>query len=94
MASNLVYYAQRDALGYPIPGTMMAVKSVADVPANTKVIEADDMLLSPPVPTHPAGLKFFVRHDKNGDIIPNSLFSALKRPAARVYEVQFQLRND
>lgn len=88
MASTLVYYAQRDSLGYPIPGTMMAVKSIADVPANTRRIIPGAPLSPPPLP-HPAGLKFYVRLDKAGDVIPNSLIATQKRPAGLVAEVQF-----
>lgn len=92
MATPLVYYAQQDYLGYPIPGTMMAVKSTADVPANTQII-VPGAPLSPPPPAHPAGLKFYVRLDKAGNVVPNSLIATQKRPSGRVAEVQFQPRN-
>lgn len=92
MASTLVYYAQQDYMGYPIPGTMMAVKSISDVPANTQVINPG-VTLSPAPPAHPAGLKYYVRLSKSGSIIPNSLIATIKKPSGNVAEVQFQPRN-
>ena len=93
MATPLVYYAQQDYLGYPIPGTMMAVKSQSDVPANCQTI-VPGAPLNPPPPPHPAGLKFYVRVDDSGNVIPNSLIATLKKPTVgNALEVQFSTRN-
>lgn len=90
MATSLNYYAQADALGYPIPGTMMATKGA--VPANARQILPQEMIANPAIPAQPDGLKYFVRRKKDGSIIPNSLIASTKRPKGLVYEVQFQLR--
>jgi hypothetical protein len=74
------FYAQKDALGYPIPGTMM---SAAKVPATSIEIPAEDVVSSK---VHPEKLRYFVRKDKSGKIIPNSLIISLKKPTGLVYE--------
>jgi hypothetical protein len=74
------FYAQKDALGYPIPGTMM---SADKVPATSIEIPAEDVVSSK---VHPEKLRYFVRKDKSGKIIPNSLIISLKKPAGSVYE--------
>lgn len=66
--ATLKYYAQTDALGFPIPGVMM---SAAEVPAQANIIEITKEMT---LPQHPGGLKYYVRLDKNGNILPNSLF--------------------
>lgn len=74
------FYAQKDALGYPIPGTMMAAEKV---PANSQEIKAENTVSSK---IHPDKLRYFVRRDKKGNIIPNSLIISLKQPAGSTYE--------
>lgn len=68
------FYAQTDALGFPIPGTMM---SASEVPAVANIIEIS---LEPGVTVfekaHPAGLRFYVSVDDSGKILANSLVSA------------------
>ena len=74
------FYAQKDALGYPIPGTMM---SNDIVPASSIEIPASDVVSTK---VHPSNLRYFVRKDKKGNIIPNSLIISLKKPTGLVYE--------
>jgi hypothetical protein len=74
------FYAQKDALGYPIPGTMM---SAVKVPATSIEIPAEDVVSSK---VHPEKLRYFVRKDKSGKIISNSLIISLKKPSGSVYE--------
>ena len=74
------FYAQKDGLGYPIPGTMM---SNSIVPSGTIEIPAQDIVSTK---VHPQKLRYFVRKDKKGNIIPNSLTISLKKPAGSVYE--------
>ncbi len=65
------FYAQKDALGFPIVGTMM---SGASVPNQKNLIEIkSDMALG----NHPQKIKYYVRKDKKGSILPNSLFISL-----------------
>lgn len=75
----LKYYAQKDALGFPIPGTMMA--TTGNIPANALAIPS-----ALPVNNQPGGLRYFVRKDIKGNIIPNSLIASIKRPSGNVAE--------
>jgi hypothetical protein len=79
------FYAQKDALGWPIPGTMMAA---AKVPANLLEIPAADVApgAGEVAVSHPDKLRYFVRKDKKGNIIPNTLIISLKKPSGNVYE--------
>jgi hypothetical protein len=79
------YYAQKDALGWPIPGTMM---SGAKVPANLLEIPAANVApgAGQLAVSHPEKLRYFVRKDKKGNIIPNTLIISLKKPEGDVYE--------
>lgn len=81
------FYAQKDYLGYPIPGTMMSISPEQPVPVDTLEIPAADTITSP-VNIRENGMRYFVRKDKNGKIIPNSLIASLKKPAGLVYEFQ------
>lgn len=78
--ATLNYYAQKDALGFPIPGTMMA--TTGKVPEDSIEISADTVL-----PTHPDGLKYIVRLNKKGKIIPNSLVAVLDVPKGNILDV-------
>jgi len=82
---SLTYYAQKDALGFPIPGTMMGAQ---EVPPSSISIPAEDVIAGGgyQVVEHPEKLRYFVRKDKNGDIIPNSLIISLDKPQGLVYE--------
>ena len=79
------FYAQKDALGWPIPGTMMAANKV---PANLVEIPAADVApgAGEVAIAHPGKLRYFVRKDKKGNIIPNSLIISIKKPAGDTYE--------
>lgn len=79
------FYAQKDALGWPIPGTMM---SGTKVPANLLEIPAENVAAGQGETEviHPSKLRYFVRKDNKGNIIPNSLIISLKKPAGNVYE--------
>lgn len=80
------YYAQVDKLGYPIPGTLQSTP-YGKVPVGTVEIPAQDTITSPPN-IRKAGIRYFVRKDQIGNIIPNSLIASLKKPAGLVYEFQ------
>jgi len=67
---NKKFYAQKDALGFPIVGTMM---SGASVPNQKNLIEIKAGL---GLGTHPQKFKYYVRKDKTGNILPNSLFTS------------------
>jgi len=79
------FYAQKDALGFPIPGTMM---SGAQVPKNLIEIPAENVTagVGEAVVPHPGKLRYFVRHDSKGNILPNSLIVSYKKPSGLVYE--------
>ena len=79
------FYAQKDALGWPIPGTMM---SGAKVPANLLEIPAVNVApgAGQVAVSHPDKLRYFVRKDKKGNIIPNTLIISLKKPEGDLYE--------
>lgn len=78
------FYAQEDKLGYPIPGTMMSVEDGVTAPAksNLVTIPAQDVVSTR---VHPKGLRFFVRKDEVGNIIPNSLFIGTKAPSSGLF---------
>ena len=85
--SILKYFAQKSKDGYPVPGTMMGYKAA---PKSTLRVEIQpknyDVL---PGQTHvkpSSGLRYFVRKNKAGHILPNSLFTAIKKPAGPLYE--------
>jgi hypothetical protein len=82
------FYAQKDYLGFPIPGTMMSVESPRNIPADTISIPAQDVTAAEAqvVVNQPSGLRYFVRRDSKGEIIPNTLTISLKKPAGSVYE--------
>jgi predicted glycosyltransferase len=81
------FYAQKDARGYPIPGTLMSVETPTAVPANTLTIPAANTITSP-VNIRKNGMRYFVRKDKKGNIIPNSLITSKEKPSGLVYEFQ------
>jgi hypothetical protein len=78
--ANLKYYAQKDALGFPIPGTMMATTGI--VPEDSMEISIDTVL-----PIHPDGLKYIVRLNKKDEIIPNSLVIVLDLPKGNILDL-------
>lgn len=75
------FYAQKDAYGWPIPGTMMSADRIPDSSVEIPNGTPDNL-----GPGHPSGLRYFVRLDKKGKIIPNSLIVSLKRPSGNVLE--------
>ena len=77
------FYAQKDANGYPIPGTMMSVEGSVPAVTNIVTIPAEDVVSTK---THPIGLRYFVRKDADGKIIPNSLIISFEKPSGQVYE--------
>lgn len=74
------FYAQKDALGFPIPGTMMS--TTGDIPEDSIEIPS----ANPPAEPHPGNLRYFVRRDKKGNILPNSLIVSIKKPSGNVVE--------
>lgn len=62
------FYAQTDALGFPIPGTMMSAETV---PAVDNILEITKEMT---LPVHPTGLQYYIRLDEKGNILPNSVF--------------------
>jgi hypothetical protein len=77
------FYAQKDGNGYPIPGTMMSVDGIIPAVSNIIAIPASDVSSTK---THPIGLRYFVRKDAVGNIIPNSLIISFEKPSGSVYE--------
>jgi hypothetical protein len=79
------FYAQKDDLGFPIPGTMM---SGTKVPQNLIEIPAQNVTagVGETEVKHPGKLRYFVRRDVKGNIIPNSLIISYKKPTGLVYE--------
>jgi hypothetical protein len=82
------FYAQKDALGFPIPGTMMSVTVPANIPKDSILIPAENVAAGggKVVVNQPSGLRYFVRRDANGGILPNTLTISLKKPFGSVYE--------
>lgn len=84
--ATLKYFAQKSEDGYPIPSTMMGFK---ETPAADLVeIPAEDSVAAPgqTVKKPASGLRYFVRRDAKGNIIPNSLITSIKKPKGLVYE--------
>jgi hypothetical protein len=82
------FYAQKDALGFPIPGTMMSVDAPRNIPVDSILIPAENVTAGEgeSVVKQPSGLRYFVRRDSKGGIIPNTLTISLKKPQGSVYE--------
>ena len=82
------FYAQKDAHGFPVPGTMQGYEKLQDCNCNMVAIpEATPSVL--PGQTqgfHPGKLRFFIRLDCNNQIIPNSLIASPKHPGGNVIE--------
>jgi hypothetical protein len=70
------FYAQKDALGFPIVGTMM---SGALVPNQKNLIEIKSGMA---LGSHPQKFKYYVRKDKAGKILPNSLFTSYAKQSS------------
>ena len=77
------FYAQKDGNGYPIAGTMMSVDGSIPAVSNIIAILASDVSSTK---THPIGLRYFIRKDAVGNIIPNSLIISFEKPSGSVYE--------
>lgn len=75
------YYARKDSLGWPTPGTMMSTSG--DIPVGNIEIPASEATSTT---VHPQGFRYFVGKDSNGNIIPNSLIVTKKRPNRSCYE--------
>jgi hypothetical protein len=82
------FYAQKDKYGFPVPGTLMSVNSNQPLPKGMIEIPEGDHIPNPARKGHPSKLRYYVRHNANGSIIPNSLIATLKRPKGLVYEYQ------
>jgi hypothetical protein len=82
------FYAQKDALGFPIPGTMMSVPDTSSIPKDSILIPAQNVTAGygQAVVSQPSKLRYFVRKDRSGNIIPNSLTISLVKPQGSVYE--------
>jgi hypothetical protein len=82
------FYAQKDALGFPIPGTMMSVDAPRNIPVDSILIPAQNVTAGggKSVVNQPSGLRYFVRRDVNGGIVANTLTISLKKPQGSVYE--------
>lgn len=80
------FYAQKDHLGFPIPGTMMS--AAAKVPKDSIEIPASNVAAAEgqAVVSHPDKLRYFVRKDNKGNIVPNTLIVSYKQPKGSVYE--------
>jgi hypothetical protein len=87
-----LYYAKKDKNGFPIPGTMMGYDK-DPCKDDLVLIESHDTMLGVDANGntieqcfHPEHLRYFVRLDCDGHILPNSLFSSLKHPGGSVAE--------
>lgn len=81
------YFALKDSLGYPIPGTMQGfnidpckcelveLKAVPDEPGDIDIRQY-----------HPQGLHYYYLLDKDCKVVPNSLVISKKRPKGRYIE--------
>lgn len=80
------FYAQKDDLGFPIPGTLMSV--TGNIPQNSVEIPAENTVagVGQSVVPHPGKLRYFVRRTADGKIIPNSLIVSYQKPSGLVYE--------
>ena len=74
------FYAQKDALGFPIPGTMMS--TTGPVPEDSIEIPSANA----PTEPHPGDLRYFIRRDAKGNILPNSLIVSINKPKGNVFE--------
>jgi hypothetical protein len=81
------FYAQKDYLGYPIPGTMQSIAAEQPVPVGTIQIPAADTITNPEN-IRKNQMRYFVRKDITGNIIANSLIASLNKPSGLVYEFQ------
>lgn len=86
----LKYFAKRDKTGFPIPGTEMGYeKNLSDCCLGLVELPSEQMVVGGGETQyyHPGGLRFFYRVDcETGNVLPNSLFSALKHPGGGVLE--------
>lgn len=79
------FYAQKDTLGFPIPGTMMSgsvvpkAKNIIEISLYNDVTHFDK--------PHPKGLRYFVTVDKQGKIVPNTLVATLHHPGKNRVEI-------
>lgn len=88
------YFAQKDAIGFPIPGTMMGFETTPT--SAPDLVEVSGFLVKPGDPytepsgkvevTHPEGIRYFVRADKKGNVIPNTLIIGTRVPSGDVLE--------
>lgn len=76
------FYAQKDGNGYPIPGTMVSTSGSVPSVSNLVTIPASNVVSTK---VHPGGLRYFVRKDPAGNIIPNSLFIGTRAPKSGLY---------
>lgn len=81
------FYAQKDALGFPVPGTLQST-TLSRIPADTIEIPPVDVSggEGQTVVPHPGKLRYFIRKNKKGNIIPNTLIVSLKKPAGDTFE--------
>lgn len=85
--ATLKYFAQKTKDGYPIPSTMMGFKQAPKADTLVEILPQDYTALPGQSVLAPdSGLRYFVRRKANGEIIPNSLITSLKKPKGLVYE--------
>jgi hypothetical protein len=67
---------------------MMSVTAPVNIPADSILIPAENVTAGggKSVVKQPSGLRYFVRRDSKGGIVPNTLTISLKKPAGSVYE--------
>ncbi len=88
----LVYYAKKDANGFPIPGTMIGYKhdpckcDLALIQPFDTFIGSDGNGHTIVQSYHPKKLRYFVHVNCEGQVVPNSLFISLKHPGGSVAE--------
>lgn len=85
--TTLKYFAQKTNDGYPIPSTMMGFKQAPTADTLVEILPQNyEVEVGESVKPSDSGLRYFVRHDKKGNIIPNSLITSKVKPKGLVYE--------
>src|SRR4051812_9747180 len=85
-----IYYAKKDQLGFPTPGTMMGFHrdpcrdELVKLEAHDTVLGSDGHGNIITQCFHPQRLRYFVRLDDQGNILPDSLFTSRITPCENI----------
>ena len=87
----LLYFAQKDALGWPIPSTLAGYNPRVALPCQNNGCNFIQLLPTPPAQPngtkqclHPSNLRYFYRVDRGTpqQIVPNSLIQSYNFPTS------------